>query len=482
MRWYILFLFSLSNCNQCLAWFSFNSTDMTSMRKFFGDGIDRSTIDLFLNWGPIIGIAFFPFQTWLLQRKNGLQRGIWVGMVLLLLGNIIRCIPILGGFVESKGAFLLYHTGQIAIAAAGPFFMGTTTRLSVMWFAESERTTATAIATTANGLGTTIGFLNPLWLARTPEQIPHIFYLSLVLAIVPVLMGLYYLPPRPPTPANAASDSSDGTNLRQGIDGDSVSGNDPELGAVERQTWCQSVSAAASNKSFLLLVVSASFISGVASGWQGLLQSILGDGAGISASDVSWIGFGNALAGNIAALVAGRVMDRFRQRLKLGIIIGLFGCFLSQFWFLLQLPCVLWPASGSSSSPTPFPPNGTFFSLEANFNQSPLPRSEITLIAALTLSGFFQGMTSPLFYELAAELIYPIKEGMSAGILVLLLNSSAMVIILCNNSLQGGSMNLIMTSTVLLVMFIVAIFVKEQYRRPQDAERTQTKTTKYTKV
>lgn len=34
-----------------------------------------------------------------------------------------------------------------------------------------------------------------------------------------------------------------------------------------------------------------------------------------------------------------------------------------------------------------------------------------------------QGLTSPLFYELAAELIYPVKEGMSAGILVRLPDS-----------------------------------------------------------
>jgi hypothetical protein len=27
------------------------------------------------------------------------------------------------------------------------------------------------------------------------------------------------------------------------------------------------------------------------------------------------------------------------------------------------------------------------------------------------LAGFFQGLTSPLFYELSAELIYPVKEG-----------------------------------------------------------------------
>ena len=115
---------------------------------------------------------------------------------------------------------------------------------------------------------------------------------------------------------------------------------------------------------------------------------------------------------------------------------------------MLQLPCVLWPES--SGGP-------------------PLPRSEMALVAALTLSGFFQGLTSPLFYELAAELIFPVKEGMSAGILVLLLNASAMVVILCNNVLEGGSMNVIITGTVLAVGLLVGLCVREDYRRPQDA-------------
>ena len=110
----------------------------------------------------------------------------------------------------------------------------------------------------------------------------------------------------------------------------------------------------------------------------------------------------------------------------------------------------------------------------------------------MTLAGFFQGLTSPLFYELSAELIYPVKEGgkgaetgererargvekkrmgeekrdycaspqfvhpscslplfspptpphtpsgMSAGILVLLLNFSAFVLIFLNSVLSSG--------------------------------------------
>ena len=44
---------------------------------------------------PIIGVAFFPVQTWLLQQKRGLQRGIWLALHLMLGGTVIRAVPII---------------------------------------------------------------------------------------------------------------------------------------------------------------------------------------------------------------------------------------------------------------------------------------------------------------------------------------------------------------------------------------------------
>merc|ERR1740130_2407616 len=52
--------------------------------------MDKATIDLLLNWGPIVGILFFPVQTWLLQQHNGLQRGVWLALHLMLAGTFVR--------------------------------------------------------------------------------------------------------------------------------------------------------------------------------------------------------------------------------------------------------------------------------------------------------------------------------------------------------------------------------------------------------
>ena len=154
------------------------------------------------------------------------------------------------------------------------------------------------------------------------------------------------------------------------------------------------------------------------------------------------------LTGNIAAVLSARVMDTcFTRQLKLGILVGLSGCIFATTWFLLQLPCFL-------------------------YTEPPIHTTEMGLIISITLAGFFQGLTSPLVYELAAELIYPVKEGMSAGIIVMLLNAAAGVTIFMNGQIEPGAMNLIMVMCLVLVALCVGA-VKEQYNRPQNMKSSQ---------
>ena len=161
---------------------------------------------------------------------------------------------------------------------------------------------------------------------------------------------------------------------------------------------------------------------------------------GIDRNVASTIGFGNGFAQNIGAFLSGWVIDNFfSRRLKIGIIAGLFGCLLSTAWFTVMI----W----GSASARP---------------------SEAALVLAICLSGFFSGVSTPLFYELSAEIIYPLKEGMSAGILVLLLNATSCITIFLNNVESGTSMNLIMTVTIGLVLVCVLCFIEEKYNRPQN--------------
>ncbi len=52
-RYYVLFIFTLLTSNQCLFWFTPGSID-PAMLKIYYRGMDSATIDLLLNWGPIM--------------------------------------------------------------------------------------------------------------------------------------------------------------------------------------------------------------------------------------------------------------------------------------------------------------------------------------------------------------------------------------------------------------------------------------------
>ena len=93
-----------------------------------------------------------------------------------------------------------------------------------------------------------------------------------------------------------------------------------------------------------------------------------------------------------------------------------------------------------------------------------LPRTEASLTGYLVAAGFFQGITTPLFYELAAEIIYPIKEGMSAGIIVCILNATSLVVIAMNSFFTPKVMNAVMAFTIIGVL-VAVFFVKEEYKR-----------------
>merc|ERR1712228_713273 len=97
--------------------------------------------------------------------------------------------------------------------------------------------------------------------------------------------------------------------------------------------------------------------------------------------------------------------------------------------------------------------------------KSPLPENAATIFAALALAGLAQSATSPLLYELCAELTYPVPEGTSAGVLACLWNLFSLIVIFISPTISPGAISGIMAGTTVLVIAMVAS-VKEVYRRP----------------
>lgn len=159
---------------------------------------------------------------------------------------------------------------------------------------------------------------------------------------------------------------------------------------------------------------------------------------------MGWIGFSNSFAANISCIVVGRMVDLFfARRLKTAIVFGYTVFGLSLCVFTLALPCFLWED----------PP----FDMTEN-----VPG----LVGILLISGVAQGAVSPLIYELAAELLYPVSEGLSGGILVLILNGSCFATIFLKDFLDANVMNFATSCFIFVVTLVVFFGVKETYRRP----------------
>ncbi|GMH91537.1 hypothetical protein TrVE_jg5517 [Triparma verrucosa] len=418
VRWYILCVASLLSLNQSATWFTFSSVNPNTIHDFFGARLNEDALGLLLNWGPILGVFSAPLQFWLSSRKNGLHLSIVLAAWLVFAGNVIRTVPLFLGatFRQNAFAFYLYQTGQILNAIAGPLVMGTVTQLSVLWFPESERVLATSVFQTSNGMGTAVGFLaGPVWFKGS---ISSLFVFGVVLGAIPAFCVCCYFPAKPTTAPNAAAAAADTTASKFQ---DSTTPRAP----------------------YFILVVSTGILTGVYYGWQGLLQEILSP-AGVSEDSVGWIGFSNSLAANLSCILAGRMVDLFfARRLKTAIVVGYAVFLMSLCVFTFSLPCFL-------------------------FDDPPFDMTNNVpgLVGLLFISGMSQGAISPLIYELAAELLYPVSEGLSGGILVLILNGACFATIFLKDYLDANVMNFAMTCFIFVVTLVVLLFVKETYRRP----------------
>jgi len=208
----------------------------------------------------------------------------------------------------------------------------------------------------------------------------------------------------------------------------------------EEVSFLQGLRLVIRNRHFCVLVLAAGIIAGVAAAWQSLLQDILAP-TGYSDTTIGYLGFINGVAGNIGSVLVGVVSDTLLRRRFKCMIMTCFGVLLlGVVWFALSVPM-------------------------SAHGQSLLPQSVGSVGAALALAGLTQSATSPLLYELCAELTYPVPEGTSAGVLALLWNLFSLIVIFISPDISPGAISGIMAGTTLLVIAMVGS-IKEVYRRP----------------
>ena len=165
-------------------------------------GIDSTTVQLLLNWGPIAFlICAAPYSYWM-DRPSGMRGAIISSVVLVTAGAALRCIA----SNSSNTSLVLLHISYFSNAAAGPASMAAVSKIVETWFPLHERATATALAAEANVLGTAAAFIiGPAFVTSLDpqtamQQLMQYNWLCLAICLFNLVGVCVYFPSHPPLP------------------------------------------------------------------------------------------------------------------------------------------------------------------------------------------------------------------------------------------------------------------------------------------
>lgn len=147
-RWIVLAIFSLISMTNEIIWISLSS--ITSIVKEYY-GVSYVAV----NWLSMIYMLFYVFvivATYVLNTY-GLKFTIVIGAVLNGLGSCLRLIG------TNRDKFVFTFLGNASAAFAQCFILFVPPTLAATWFGETERSTASAVGILMNMLGVAIGFL-----------------------------------------------------------------------------------------------------------------------------------------------------------------------------------------------------------------------------------------------------------------------------------------------------------------------------------
>lgn len=261
-------------------WLTFAAVSSTSAEFY---NVSETAIN-WLSTGFLFAFVIAsPATIWVLNRA-GPKASILVASSLTLAGNWIRY----GGSRCSPPSFGVVSFGQIIIGLAQPFVLAAPTRYSNLWFSDSGRVSATALASLANPFGGALGqLIGPLWATDAPG-IPNMVLYTAIISSVAALPAPF-IPSAPPTPPSAVA-------------------------AAEKLDLRRALHELPRNGSFWLICIPFSVLVGFFNAVSSLLNQIL-EPFGFSETDAGIAGGVLILVGLIASAIISPLTDRTKAYL-----------------------------------------------------------------------------------------------------------------------------------------------------------------------
>lgn len=188
-------------------WLTFAAVSTTASKYY---NVSQTAIN-WLSTAFLFAFVLMAPLVILTLNRSGPKLAILISSALILLGNWIRY----AGTRASPPRFGVVMFGQILIGFAQPFVLASPTRYSNLWFSDSGRVSATAVASLANPLGGALGQLVGPFLGSGQAGIPDIVLYTSIISTVATFPAPF-IPKAPPTPPSAIA-ASEKLDIRQAL-------------------------------------------------------------------------------------------------------------------------------------------------------------------------------------------------------------------------------------------------------------------------
>ncbi|CAE7523919.1 unnamed protein product [Symbiodinium sp. CCMP2456] len=384
---------------------------------FYGFENPKASIDMLLNWGPIMYLPVAPVAGWMIARHpDSIWAVVFCGGALTAAGLVLRLLPTLLGFhPTSPIVHGCIHVGQALNGAAGPANCVTPSALAAMWFPPHQRGFATSAVFAIQMAGPTLGFLLGLCVHSCKDLV---LLLEVEAAMSVAVLAVWACLPRKPSVPPSRSQE-----IRRS--------GEPQASAVPRRrmisTW--------------VLLLAAGAVVGVFQCWSPALPTQL---QGVLPETVlKWFAVITSLASVIGNFTAPQLIEMLHLQHRLKSVLGITLC--------LQLVAYALFAVLLPDSPLPLMKGSTGM-----------------LMACVVLASIAEGAMAPIVYELSAELTYPMSEGVTGAAFSWLINFFGMVLLAVYPVVPSAYDSIMMVAVGAVALIGLQLVIAEYPRRELD--------------
>lgn len=491
-RWVVLVLFCFYSASNAIQWITYAPIAST-VKEYF----DLTTNQLnMLSSVYMIVFAAGAYFTCTTFERWGVRRGVLVGCCLNAVGSILKVSP---GLQVRNYTVLI--TSQTLNSLSQLFVLSTPPLIAAQYFAPSQRTLATAIAATANNLGNAIALFAPPLIVRKgePKEFTALFCGEMGLCCGILIAVFFYLKsPSFKAPSRALLNMKSAPSGRceekemvktgtavptdRQPDGSTslpptvyrttttTSGEEPFSNSLERSarkveplSWWDRLSQhehvvtfvevghtvlrLCRCRDFVFLLCAFSVSMGSVWTYASVLAQVL-EPFGVSAQLAGFAGAMNVVVGTVAAYIVGFWVDRVR-RYKYPVVVCLTGSVLC----CLSLMIILLKVDGFSK------------------------RFDVLSVFIYIFAGVFQNTATPICFEFAMEITYPLQESVPGAMLMAGANIVSLIMLSVASAMLGNGVAsqsscvnvLIMITCVCVGGLVLSILPRERLHR-QDAE------------